>query len=410
MRNKIFKIKCTPAKSHKHSICTIRFHRYFCGMAALQFTLQKTDNTTKARAGIITTDHGQIETPIFMPVGTAGTVKAVTQKQLKEEVQAQIILGNTYHLYLRPGLQILEAAGGLHKFNGWHGPILTDSGGYQVFSLANNRKIKEEGVIFQSHIDGSKHLFSPENVMDTQRIIGGDIIMAFDECPPFPSDEKYAAASMELTHRWLNRCISRFNNTPDKYGFTQNLFPIVQGSTYKNLRKASAEFIASKNAAGNAIGGLSVGEPTEVMYEFTELCCDILPVQKPRYLMGVGTPWNILENIALGVDMFDCVMPTRNGRNAMLFTTKGIINIDNKKWEKDFSVIDDGIDCHTSNYYSKAYLRHLMKSKEYLGLTIASVHNLAFYLWLVKQARTHILAGTFAGWKKEMIVQLQTRL
>ena len=379
-------------------------------MAALQFDLQYTDTNSKARAGKLATDHGEILTPIFMPVGTVGSVKAVTQQQLHEEVKAQIILGNTYHLYLRPGLEILEAAGGLHHFNGWHKPILTDSGGYQVFSLANNRKLTEEGALFQSHIDGSKHLFTPENVMDIQRIIGGDIIMAFDECPPYPSDYDYAKKSMELTHRWLNRCFERFDATPDKYGYTQNLFPIVQGSNYKDLRTASAEFIASKNAAGNAIGGLSVGEPLEMMYEFTELCCDILPVQKPRYLMGVGTPWNILESIALGIDMFDCVMPTRNGRNAMLFTTKGVINIDNKKWEKDFSVIDDGIDCAMSNYYSKAYLRHLMKSKEFLGLTIASVHNLAFYMWLVTEARNHIIAGDFKSWKNEMVVQLQTRL
>ncbi len=379
-------------------------------MAELQFQLQHTDNYSGARAGKITTDHGEIETPIFMPVGTVGTVKAVTQQQLLNDVKAQIILGNTYHLYLRPGLEIMEAAGGLHKFNNWNKPILTDSGGYQVFSLANNRKINEEGVVFQSHIDGSKHLFTPEKVMDIQRIIGGDIIMAFDECPPFPSDYIYAKKSMELTHRWLDRCITRFNETPDKYGYTQNLFPIVQGSTYDDLRTASAEFIAAKNAAGNAIGGLSVGEPTEKMYAFTAHCCEILPIQKPRYLMGVGTPWNILECIALGIDMFDCVMPTRNGRNAMLFTTNGIINIDNKKWEKDFSVIDDGIDCEVSNYYSKAYLRHLMKSKEYLGLTIASVHNLAFYLWLVKGAREHIIAGDFNGWKNEMVVRLQQRL
>ncbi|MEN9568865.1 MAG: hypothetical protein RL172_96 [Bacteroidota bacterium] len=379
-------------------------------MAALQFNLQLTDTATKARAGKIITDHGSIETPIFMPVGTVGSVKAVTQQQLLQDVQAQIILGNTYHLYLRPGLDTLEAAGGLHQFNGWHKPILTDSGGYQVFSLAGTRKINEEGVTFQSHIDGSKHLFTPEKVMDIQRSIGGDIIMAFDECPPYPSDYTYAKNSMELTHRWLNRCITRFSNTPDKYGYTQNLFPIVQGSTYKDLRTASAQFIADTNAAGNAIGGLSVGEPTEVMYEYTQLCCDILPVLKPRYLMGVGTPWNILECIALGVDMFDCVMPTRNGRNGMLFTSKGVINIDNKKWEKDFSPIDDGIDCPASNYYSKAYLRHLVKSKELLGLTIASVHNLAFYLWLVKQARLHILAGDFASWKNEQVTLLQQRL
>ncbi len=379
-------------------------------MAALSFELEHTDLATKARTGKITTDHGEILTPVFMPVGTAGSVKAVTQQQLEKEVKAQIILGNTYHLYLRPGLETLEAAGGLHLFNGWYKPILTDSGGYQVFSLANNRKLTEEGALFQSHIDGSKHLFSPEKVMDIQRIIGGDIIMAFDECPPYPSNYAYAKKSMELTHRWLERCFKRFNETPDKYGYTQNLFPIIQGSTYKDLRTTSAEFIASKNATGNAIGGLSVGEPMEMMYEFTEHCCDILPVQKPRYLMGVGTPWNILECIALGIDMFDCVMPTRNGRNAMLFTSKGVINIDNKKWEKDFTCIDDGIDCEMSSYYSKAYLRHLMKSKEYLGLTIASVHNLAFYMWLVAEARKHIKAGDFKSWKEAMVAQLQHRL
>lgn len=379
-------------------------------MPALQFKLQHTDAQTGARAGTITTDHGTILTPIFMPVGTVGSVKAVSRKQLAEEVKAQIILGNTYHLFLRPGLETLEAAGGLHQFNGWNKPILTDSGGYQVFSLANNRKLTEEGALFQSHIDGGKHLFTPERVMDIQRVIGGDIIMAFDECPPYPSDYAYAKKSMELTHRWLDRCISRFNATPDKYGYTQNLFPIVQGSTYKDLRTASAEFIASKNAVGNAIGGLSVGEPLEMMYEYTGLCCSLLPEQKPRYLMGVGTPWNILECIALGVDMFDCVMPTRNGRNAMLFTSNGVINIDNKKWERDFSPIDDGIGCETSSYYSKAYLRHLMKSKEILGLSIASIHNLAFYLWLVKEAREHISKGDFAGWKTEMTVRLQQRL
>ena len=379
-------------------------------MAALSFELQHTDTVTKARTGKITTDHGEIHTPIFMPVGTVGSVKAVTQQQLVSDVKAQIILGNTYHLYLRPGLEVLEAAGGLHKFNSWHNPILTDSGGYQVFSLANNRKLTEEGALFQSHIDGSRHMFSPEKVMDIQRIIGGDIIMAFDECPPYPSGYAYAQKSMELTHRWLDRCFARLNETPDKYGYSQNLFPIIQGSTYKDLRTASAEFIASKNATGNAIGGLSVGEPMEMMYEFTEHCCDILPADKPRYLMGVGTPWNILECIERGVDMFDCVMPTRNGRNAMLFTSKGVINIDNKKWEKDFSPIDDGIDCAMSQYYSKSYLRHLMKSKEYLGLTIASVHNLAFYLWLVAQARKHIETGTFKGWKEEMVIVLQQRL
>ncbi len=379
-------------------------------MAALQFQLQYNDPHSKARAGEITTDHGTIQTPIFMPVGTVGSVKALTVDQLKKEVKAQIILGNTYHLYLRPGTDVLEAAGGLHKFNGWDRPILTDSGGYQVFSLSGTRKIKEEGVTFQSHIDGSKHLFSPERVMEIQRSIGADIVMAFDECPPYPSDYKYAKNSMELTHRWLQRCISHFNETPDKYGYTQNLFPIVQGGTYKDLRTASSQFIASTNLTGCAIGGLSVGEPEEMMYEFTELCCDELPVNKPRYLMGVGTPWNILEGIALGVDMFDCVMPTRNGRNAMLFTSKGVINIDNKKWEKDFSPIDDGIDCELSNYYSKSYLRHLIKAKEITGLTIASTHNLAFYLWLVKEARKHIIAGDFASWKKEMVEVFKTRL
>lgn len=379
-------------------------------MASLQFELQYIDKHSKARAAKIITDHGEIQTPIFMPVGTVGSVKTITQQQLKTDVKAKIILGNTYHLFLRPGLETLEAAGGLHSFMGWDFPILTDSGGYQVFSLANNRKINEEGVIFQSHIDGSKHLFTPENVMDIQRVIGADIVMAFDECPPYPSDYVYAQKSMQLTHRWLDRCIHRFNETPDKYGYTQNLFPIVQGSTYKDLRIASSEFVASKNSPGNAIGGLSVGEPVEMMYEFTALCCEILPSQKPRYLMGVGTPWNILECIALGIDMFDCVMPTRNGRNAMLFTSKGVINIDNKKWERDFSVLDDGIDCEVSNYYSKAYLRHLIKAKEMLGLTIASIHNLAFYLWLVKQAREHIVAGDFSQWKSEMVVRLQQRL
>ena len=379
-------------------------------MAALQFDLQCTDTISKARAGKITTDHGEICTPIFMPVGTGGSVKAVSQQQLNNDVHAQIILGNTYHLYLRPGLEVLESAGGLHTFNGWDKPILTDSGGYQVFSLSGTRKITEEGVLFQSHIDGSKHLFSPEKVMDIQRIIGADIIMAFDECPPFPSEYVYAKKSMELTHRWLGRCFERFNNTNDKYGYSQNLFPIVQGSVFPDLRKASCEFAASQNATGIAIGGLSVGEPDEQLYENCALCCDHLPTEKPRYLMGVGTPWNILECIALGIDMFDCVMPTRNGRNAMLFTSKGVINIDNKKWEKDFSPIDDGIDCEISNFYSKSYLRHLMKSKEFLGLTIASVHNLAFYLHLVKQAREHILKGDFASWKNEQVQILQTRL
>ena len=377
---------------------------------ALTFDLIHSDVHTAARAGKISTGHGEILTPIFMPVGTAGSVKAVSQKQLEDDVKAQIILGNTYHLYLRPGTDILQAAGGLHRFNGWNKPILTDSGGYQVFSLANNRKISEEGVLFQSHIDGSKHMFTPENVMDIQRKIGADIIMAFDECPPYPSEYDYAKKSMELTHRWLDRCFQRLHSTEPLYGYDQNLFPIVQGSTYFDLRKASCEFVASKNAAGNAIGGLSVGEPDNMMYETCQLCCELLPSDKPRYLMGVGTPWNILENIALGVDMFDCVMPTRNGRNAMLFTSRGVINIDNLKWANDFSPIDDGITCEVSNYYSKAYLRHLVKSKEILGLTIASVHNLAFYLHLVTEARKHIINGDFLSWKKEQVALLQTRL
>lgn len=379
-------------------------------MASLQFEVQHQDPFCKARTGLITTDHGRIDTPIFMPVGTVGSVKAVTQQQLKQDVKAQIILGNTYHLYLRPGMDVLEAAGGLHQFNGWHLPILTDSGGYQVFSLANNRKIKEEGVVFQSHIDGSKHLFSPEKVMDIQRIIGGDIIMAFDECPPYPSEYDYARKSMELTHRWLDRCFGRLGETEPRYGYDQNLFPIVQGSTYHDLRTASAAYIASQPSTGNAIGGLSVGEPEEKMYEFTALCCDILPAAKPRYLMGVGTPWNILENISLGVDMFDCVIPTRNGRNAMLFTSEGVINIDNKKWEKDFSVIDRGTPCEVSQYYSKAYLRHLFKAGEILAMQLASIHNLAFYLHLVSEARRHIVIGDFVSWKKEMLPLLKTRL
>jgi queuine tRNA-ribosyltransferase len=379
-------------------------------MAALQFHLQHTNAGSKARAGKITTHHGEILTPIFMPVGTVGSVKAVSQQQLLQNVHAQIILGNTYHLYLRPGLKVLEAAGGLHQFNGWQQPILTDSGGYQVFSLAGTRKIKEEGVTFQSHIDGSKHLFTPENVMDIQRTIGADIIMAFDECPPGGSEYGYAKNSMLLTHRWLDRCCKQFENTAPKYGYTQNLFPIVQGGVHKDLRKQSCEYIAAKQATGNAIGGLSVGEPEATMYEICDWCCDHLPVQKPRYLMGVGTPWNILECIAMGIDMFDCVMPTRNGRNAMLFTSHGVINIDNKKWEKDFSVIDSAIDNNISNYYSKAYLRHLLKSKEILGLTIASIHNLAFYLHLVTQARQHIIAGDFLSWKNEQVTILKTRL
>ncbi|MFI5196152.1 MAG: tRNA guanosine(34) transglycosylase Tgt [Chitinophagales bacterium] len=376
----------------------------------MTFKLTGKDTASSARAGMISTDHGPIETPIFMPVGTAGSVKAVTQKQLKEEIHAQIILGNTYHLYLRPGIEILEQAGGLHKFNNWDRPILTDSGGYQVFSLAANRKIKEEGVVFQSHIDGSRHLFTPESVIDTQRSIGADIIMAFDECPPYPSEYTYAKTSMELTHRWLARCVQHMGETEPKYGYEQSLFPIVQGSTYKDLRQASAEFVAEMDCDGNAIGGLSVGEPEAMMYELSALCCEYLPQDKPRYLMGVGTPWNILENIALGIDMFDCVLPTRNGRNGMLFTTKGVINIRNKKWATDFSVIDDGLDCHTSQYYSKAYLRHLFISAEILGLEIASIHNLAFYLHLVKQARAHILQGDYNTWKNEMAPVLKQRL
>ena len=379
-------------------------------MAELQFELVYTDRDSGARAGNMITAHGEIQTPVFMPVGTVGSVKAVTQQQLSGLVGSRIILGNTYHLYLRPGVETLELAGGLHRFMGWDRTLLTDSGGYQVFSLSGTRKISEEGVWFQSHIDGSKHLFSPEKVIDIQRAIGADIIMAFDECPPFPSDYAYAKKSMELTHRWLDRCISQFDRTEEKYGYTQNLFPIVQGSVYADLRKASCEFVSSKQAVGNAIGGLSVGEPDQQLYEHCGLCCESLPVLKPRYLMGVGTPWNILECIALGIDMFDCVMPTRNGRNAMLFTSRGIINIDNKKWERDFSPIDEGIGSVMSNTYSKAYLRHLMKSKELLGLTIASVHNLSFYHQLVQEARKQILAGSFSSWKREQVELLQTRL
>lgn len=379
-------------------------------MATLQFQLTHTDIHSGARAGMITTDHGTIHTPVFMPVGTAGSVKAVTQQQLVNDVKAQIILGNTYHLYLRPGLDVLEKAGGLHQFMGWEKPVLTDSGGYQVFSLAGSRKIKEEGVIFQSHIDGAKHLFTPENVMDIQRVIGGDIIMAFDECPPGGSDHTYAKKSMELTHRWLDRCFKQFETTKEKYGFTQNLFPIVQGGTHKDLRKISCGYITEKDATGNAIGGLSVGEPEPVMYDICNWCCEHLPQNRPRYLMGVGTPWNMLECIGMGVDMFDCVMPTRNGRNAMLFTANGVINIDNKKWEYDFSPIDETLDCDMSRYYSKAYLRHLMKSKEFLGYTLASIHNLSFYLWLMKEAGKQIKEGGFSSWKNEMIPRLKSKL
>ena len=376
----------------------------------MKFTLAATDAHSKARAGEIETAHGTIQTPIFMPVGTAGTVKAVHQRELKDDVKAQIILGNTYHLYLRPGLDTIEKAGGLHKFNGWNGPILTDSGGYQVYSLSGVRKIKEEGVTFRSHIDGSKHLFTPEGVMDIQRTIGADIIMAFDECTPYPCDYTYARQSMEMTHRWLKRCCDRFDSTESKYGYDQTLFPIVQGSTYTDLRIKSAETIASFNREGNAIGGLSVGEPAEEMYEMTEVVCNILPIDKPRYLMGVGTPVNLLENIALGIDMFDCVMPTRNARNGMLFTSNGIINIQNEKWKNDFSPLEADSELFADTQYTKAYLRHLTQSKEILAAQIASLHNLHFYLWLMKEARSQIIAGTFYDWKNKMVKQLAQRL
>jgi queuine tRNA-ribosyltransferase len=376
----------------------------------MKFNLLAKDTATKARAGEIFTDHGKIETPIFMPVGTLGAVKAVHMHELKTFINAPIILGNTYHLYLRPGTNILEKAGGLHKFNGWDRPILTDSGGFQVHSLSDIRKIKEEGVEFRSHIDGSKHFFSPEGVMDIQRKIGADIIMAFDECTPYPCEYDYAKKSMHLTHRWLERCVKRFNETECTYGYSQTLFPIVQGSVYKDLRKQSAEFIASMNAEGNAIGGLSVGEPDEDMYEMTELVCDILPGDKPRYLMGVGTPANILEGIALGVDMFDCVMPTRNARNGMLFTRQGIINIKNEKWKDDFSPIDPDSDCELMRNHSKSFLRHLVHTGEILGAQISSINNLSLYLWLVTEARKQIMTGTFASWKKETQEKLMRRL
>jgi queuine tRNA-ribosyltransferase len=376
----------------------------------MKFKLEKKDPQSKARAGTIFTDHGEIKTPIFMPVGTAGTVKGVHQHELKEDIKAQIILGNTYHLYLRPKLDVLQEAGGLHKFINWDKPILTDSGGYQVYSLSDRRKIKEEGATFSSHIDGSKHLFTPEGVMDIQRIIGADIIMAFDECTPYPCDYKYAKNSMHMTHRWLKRCCERFDTTDPLYGYSQTLFPIVQGSTYKDLRMQSAEKIASFEREGNAIGGLSVGEPDDEMYEMCEIVTNILPEDKPRYLMGVGTPINLLENIALGIDMFDCVMPTRNARNGMLFTSQGMINIKNKKWENDFSPIDNNGTSYVDSFYSKAYLRHLIISKEILGAQIATIHNLAFYLWLVTEAREQILAGTFYDWKSKMVKQLAQRL
>ena len=376
----------------------------------MKFELKSQDPKSKARAGKITTDHGVIETPIFMPVGTVGTVKGVHQTELKTEINPDIILGNTYHLYLRPAIKILEQAGGLHKFMNWDRNILTDSGGYQVYSLSGRRKINEEGVKFKSHIDGSMHFFTPENVMEIQRSIGADIIMAFDECTPYPCDYNYAKRSMHMTHRWLKRCINHLDKTPLKYDYNQTFFPIVQGSTYKDLRKQSAEFIASVGAEANAIGGLSVGEPAEELYAMTEIVCEILPEDKPRYLMGVGTPINILENIALGVDMFDCVMPTRNARNGMLFTAHGSINIKNKKWENDFSAIDDMGITFVDTLYSKAYLRHLFASKELLGKQIASIHNLGFYLWLTREARKHIIAGDFASWKDKMVKQMNKRL
>lgn len=376
----------------------------------MKFDLLGTDPGSKARAGKIETDHGVIETPIFMPVGTVASVKGVHQKELKNDINPDIILGNTYHLYLRPQTDILKKAGGLHKFMNWDRNILTDSGGYQVYSLSARRKIKEEGVKFKSHIDGSYHTFTPENVMEIQRAIGADIIMAFDECTPYPCDYKYAQRSMHMTHRWLDRCINHLEKTPELYGYQQTLFPIVQGSTYKDLRKQSAEYIANAGAEGNAIGGLSVGEPAEEMYEMTEIVTDILPQDKPRYLMGVGTPINILENIALGVDMFDCVMPTRNGRNGMLFTSQGTINIKNKKWEADFSPIDEEGITFVDTQYTKAYVRHLFTVNEMLGRQIASIHNLGFYLWLVREARKHILAGDFTEWKNKMVRQMDNRL
>lgn len=376
----------------------------------MQFELQKTDSKSSARAGVVKTAHGEIQTPIFMPVGTAGTVKAVHQRELVDDIKAQIILGNTYHLYMRPGLDVIEKAGGLHKFNGWDRPILTDSGGYQVYSLADNRKIVEEGVHFQSHKDGSRHFFTPEGIMDIQRTIGADIIMAFDECTPYPCEYDYAEKSMHMTHRWLDRCVKRFDETEGKYGFDQTLFPIVQGSVYKDLRTQSAEYIAAKEREGNAIGGLSVGEPAEDMYAMTDHVCNILPKGKPRYLMGVGTPANILECIALGVDMFDCVMPTRNARNGMLFTTQGIINIRNEKWKDDFTPIDVELGGYASAFYSKGYLRHLITSNEILGAQIASIQNLTFYLWLVGEARKQIINDNFASWKEIMVKKVSQRL
>jgi len=376
----------------------------------MHFQLQHTDNYSQARAGLITTGHGTVETPIFMPVGTQGAVKAVHFSELKNDIQAEIILGNTYHLYLRPGTAILEQAGGLHRFNGWNAPILTDSGGFQVFSLTENRKIKEEGVEFRSHIDGSKHLFTPENVMDIQRSIGADIIMAFDECTPGDADYAYASKSLALTERWLDRCFTRFNETECKYGYEQSLFPIVQGCVYPDLRRKAAENVASKQADGNAIGGLAVGEPTEKMYEMIEIVNEILPTDKPRYLMGVGTPANLLEAIERGVDMFDCIMPTRNGRNGQIFTKDGIMNMRNKQWENDFSPLEEDGASAIDTRCSKAYLRHLFMADEILSLQIASIHNLAFYLWLVKEARKHIIEGDFTSWKASMMPHIQNRI
>jgi queuine tRNA-ribosyltransferase len=374
------------------------------------FKVEEKDSGSKARTGTIYTDHGEIKTPIFMPVGTVGSVKAVHQQELRDDIKAQIILGNTYHLYLRPGTDTIKKAGGHHKFINWDRPILTDSGGFQVFSLSANRKLTDEGALFRSHIDGSKHLFTPENVIDTQRIIGSDIMMALDECPPYPSDFRYAKNSMHLTHQWLERGIKYYNETEPLYGHKQAYFPIVQGSTYKDLRKESAEFIASQGALGNAIGGLSVGEPVDEMYEMLDIVNGILPLDKPRYLMGVGTPINILEGIALGTDMFDCVMPTRNGRNGMLFTSEGTINIKNEKWAEDFSPLDPNGKSYVDSTYSKAYVRHLFKANEILGMQIASIHNLAFYLWLVTEARMHIEQGDFTSWKNMMVKKLGVRL
>lgn len=376
----------------------------------MKYTLSTKDSKSSARAGILHTAHGDIHTPIFMPVGTAGSVKAVHQRELELDIQAEIILGNTYHLYLRPGIDLLEKAGGLHKFNGWSKPILTDSGGYQVYSLSENRKIHDEGVTFKSHIDGSKHVFTPENVIDIQRSIGADIIMAFDECTPYPCEYSYAKKSLKITHQWLERCVAQMSATQPHYGYEQALFPIVQGSVYKDLREQSAEFIASQNQYGNAIGGLSVGEPHDMMYEMTAVVCNILPADKPRYLMGVGTPENILECIALGIDMFDCVMPTRNARNGMLFTPQGIINIRNEKWKDDLSPIDSELGGYASTFYSKAYLRHLIINKEILGAQIATLHNLTFYLWLVREARKQIINGTFTDWKNQLTKQVTRRL